>query len=224
MYPHREYLFAASLVFGGALVMTGCSQPDPTAPSAPPTSEQPAAGTAAPQDTVEVVPPQEGASTPENTPESSSESDASTSLPEVRGVNTAQLGELVEETLGKVTVLNIWATWCGPCVREMPDLVKFYNETSRDTVAFLSLSIDMESDITAAIPAFQRTHEMPFPIYVLTERNDQGLAKALRAPFEGAIPATYIYDGAGTLVKTVLGAITLAELQAIVEPLATAKP
>ena len=226
MYPFRKYFFAVSLIFGGALLMAGCSQPESAVPSAPPAPEQPAAEAPAPEATVEVVAPTEVevAPMPEAPPAPVAEAPPEAPLPEVRAVNTAQLGELVEGTLGKVTVLNIWATWCGPCVQEMPDLVKFYNETSRDTVAFLSLSIDAESEITGAIPEFQRTHKVPFPIYVLNERNDEGMTKALRVPFEGGVPATYIYDVAGKLVKSEVGAITLAELQAIVNPLLSTKP
>ena len=65
---------------------------------------------------------------------------------------------------------------------------------------------------------------MPFPVYVLNERNDEGLEKALRVPFEGGIPATYVYDATGKLVMSELGAITLAELEAIVNPLLEQKP
>jgi len=228
MHPYREYLCAASLVFGAVLLIAGCSQPEPAVPTVPPAAEQPADEVPGPDATVEVVPPLEPETppTPEMQPEAKAEPapDAEARLPEVRAVNTAQLGELVAGTLGKVTVLNIWATWCGPCVQEMPDLVKFYNETSRDTVAFLSLSIDAESEITGAIPEFQRTHQVPFPVYVLNERDDEGLKKALRAPFEGGIPATYVYDATGKLVTSELGAITLAQLQGIVNPLLATKP
>jgi thiol-disulfide isomerase/thioredoxin len=208
------------------LLMAGCSQSEPVATSGGSVSEQPAVEASTPEATVEVVAPADTETVPtsESTPAPSTTPAAEVALPPVRSVNTAQLGGLVEGTLGKITVLNIWATWCGPCVQEMPDLVKFYNETSRDSVAFLSLSIDAESEITGAIPEFQRTHSVPFPVYVLNERNDEGLEKALRVPFEGGIPATYIYDAAGKLVTSELGAITLSELQGIVNPLLSPKP
>ena len=134
-------------------------------------------------------------------------------LPEVKAVDTSQLAEIVAATTGKVTVLNVWATWCGPCVHEMPDLVSFYNESDRKKVAFVSLSIDDVAEISGAIPEFQREHKVPFPIYVLNERNDEGLTKALRGEFEGVIPVTYFYDREGNLSETVLGAVTLAEVR-----------
>lgn len=213
MYPFRDYLFAASLVFGGVLLMTGCSQPEPAAPSETPALEEPAAEATAPEATVEVVAPAEveAAPMPEAPPEAP--------LPEVRAVNTAELGEIMEKTRGKVTVLNFWATWCVPCVQEMPDFVTLYNESDPEAVALVSLSIDDATEVTGAIPEFQRTHKMPFPIYVLNERDDEALEKALRGKFSGMIPATFVYDKTGALVKMVEGPATLSELREILKPL-----
>lgn len=140
-------------------------------------------------------------------------------LPEVRAVNTAELDQIMEKTRGKVTVLNFWATWCLPCVQEMPDFVTLYNESDLESFALVSLSIDDVAEVSGAIPEFQRTHKMPFPIYVLNERNDEALLKAVRGKFNGMIPATFVYDKSGALVKMVEGSVTLAELRELLKPL-----
>jgi len=202
MYTLR--LFIPVLV-ACALLVAGCSQPDPVA-TAPTTvaEEGPAASP--------VVSP-----TPEPAPAVDSASEAP--LPEVRAVNTAELGEVLEKTRGKVTVLNFWATWCVPCVKEMPDFVTLHDESDPAQVALVSLSIDDAAEIAGAIPEFQRAHKVPFPIYVLNERDDEALLKALRGKFSGMIPATFVYDKSGALVKTVEGPVTLAELREILKPL-----
>lgn len=203
------HCYHSSLIvaFGLMLSLAGCAQPTPvtgsegnaTAAEGVAKSGQPAA------DTGEVPPKTEGT--------------VEEKLPEVLAVNTVKLGGLVERTLGKVTVLNIWATWCVPCVHEMPDLVTFYNQSDRASTAFVSVSIDDAVEITGAIPEFQRKHEVPFPIYVLNERDDDALFKALRGKFAGSIPATFLYDKSGALVKIFEGPVTLAELQEAVAPL-----
>ena len=210
MYKFR--LFIPGFV-ACALLVAGCSQPDPVAtapaPSDPPTlvaEEGPAASPIA---------------SPTTEPAPAVDSTSETPLPEVRAVNTAELGEVLEKTLGKVTVLNFWATWCVPCVKEMPDFVTLYNESDPEQVALVSLSIDDAAEVTGAIPEFQRTHKMPFPIYVLNERDDEALEKALRGKFSGMIPATFVYDKTGALVKMVEGPATLAELREILKPLLT---
>lgn len=185
----------------GALLLAGCSQPQPEV--APLTPASPAVANPA-------APAPEAASTEK--------------LPEVLAVNTAQLGGLVEKTLGKVTVVNLWATWCGPCVQEMPDLVKFYNEMDRTAIALISVSLNSEADIKDEIPKFQHAHQVPFPIYVLNETNPDGLLTALRGRFKGGIPTTFFYDKSGKLAKIVEGAIPMPVLLETVKSLVDANP
>ncbi len=137
-------------------------------------------------------------------------------LSKVTEVNAQKLGEILAENLGKTTVLNIWATWCGPCVKEMPDLVKFYNDMDKETTAFVSLSVDAAPDMETEIPAFQKDFNIPFPIYVLSGRDDEGLLKALKTEFEGAIPVTLLYRPDGSLASTALGAVTHEKLLAMI--------
>ncbi len=193
------------------LLAAGCSQPEPVATAPAPSDPLPPVAQEGPA----ASPTAEATSEPAPAGDSASE----TPLPEVRAVNTAELGEVLGKTLGKVTVLNFWATWCVPCVQEMPDFVTLYNESDPESVALVSLSIDDAADVTGAIPEFQRTHKMPFPIYVLNERDDEALEKALRGKFSGMIPATFVYDKTGVLVKMVEGPITLSELREILKPL-----
>lgn len=203
-----------------ALLVAGCSQPEPVAPQTVPSETSPPVAEEGPA----ASPTAEAPSEPEAVPAAelapaAVDAPAEAPLPEVRAVNTAELGEVIEKTLGKVTVLNFWATWCVPCVQEMPDFVTLYNESDSEAVALVSLSIDDATEVTGAIPEFQRTHKMPFPIYVLNERDDDALEKALRGKFSGMIPATFVYDKTGALVKMVDGPVTLAELREILKPL-----
>ena len=130
------------------------------------------------------------------------------------------VAKLLAEAKGKVIVLNFWATWCPPCVAEMPALVKFYNETSRDQVAFISLCANEATDLRTTVAAFQKEKALPFPIYVL---NDQGgveaLNKALQAQLSGALPSTLIYDKSGALKSTWERDTDFEELMAAIKPL-----
>lgn len=197
MYSIRLFASATALTLCAVLALAGCSKPV----QAPPEEKAP---DAVAEDSTQVGPVVE-------------------KLPEVIAVNTAQIGGLLDKTVGKVTVVNLWATWCGPCVQEMPDLVKFYNEMDREAVAFVSVSLDTEADIKEGIPNFQRTHKVPFPIFVLSEVNPEGLTKALRGSFGGGIPTTFFYDRSGTLAKTVVGAIPMEELLSTVKSLVESK-
>ena len=209
----RNLSVAPILAMGGLFALcAGCS------PSEAPAPENPAPP-GAPAGPVTIVAPGEATGS-----ESSSNDDSPEKLPEVLAVNTAQFGGLLDKTLGKVAVVNIWATWCVPCVQEMPELIKFYQEADRDSIAFLSLSIDRVEEIDGEIPKFQRAHEVPFPVFVMNERNDEGMFKALRAQFRGGIPVTFIYDKTGKMVEMHEGVVTQSKLDGIVTPLLDGTP
>jgi thiol-disulfide isomerase/thioredoxin len=139
--------------------------------------------------------------------------------PPIAAIKASELIDIMNKTRGKVTVLNIWATWCGPCVQEMPDLVTFYNETDREALEFVSLSLDEPAEIDTTVRAFQQKFKVPFPIHVLSGRDDAGMNTAIRGEFDGMIPTTYIYDKSGALVNKIMGAVPLAALREQVQPL-----
>lgn len=92
---------------------------------------------------------------------------------------------------GKVVVLNLWATWCPPCVAEMPTLAKLQSEYAGKPVAVVALSVDRADDIPKA-QAFLAKHA-PLSFY-----NDPNLkmAFALKPPAPG-MPTTVIFGPDG---------------------------
>lgn len=100
---------------------------------------------------------------------------------------------------GKALVVNLWATWCGPCVEEMPTLAKLAEETRGQNVVILPISLDRaeESD-NAKLFIGKRP---PLPFY-----NDPkfALAYAIRPSAQG-LPTTYLIDAAGKVRAHVAG-------------------
>ena len=92
---------------------------------------------------------------------------------------------------GKVIFLNMWATWCPPCIAEMPTIDKLHEEMG-DEVAFVMLSLDQNFD---KAKAFDKRKGYDLPIY--------SPASNLPAMYESnAIPTTYVIDAAGNLAWT----------------------
>ncbi len=97
----------------------------------------------------------------------------------------------LEDLKGKVIFLNFWATWCPPCIAEMPNIAQLHEEMG-DEVAFVMLSLD---DDFEKAKAFNKRKGFNLPIYAL--------ASPLPAMYESsAIPTTYVIDAAGNLALT----------------------
>ncbi len=126
---------------------------------------------------------------------------------------------LLESNRGRVVVVNIWATWCPPCVAEMPEFVNLHNSYSRQELGLVSLSADDPATIGEKVKPFVTAKGMPFPVQVLSQVDPSVLAAALKAELSGGLPVTLIYDKEGDLVKNWEEPVTLEMLKAVVDPL-----
>jgi peroxiredoxin len=99
---------------------------------------------------------------------------------------------------GRVVVLNFWATWCPPCVEEMPSLAAFAREMESAGVTVVGVSLDYDED---ALRQFIEKHEVKFPI----ARDTQQRVSAQYGTFK--YPETYIIDPDGNITDKLIGAI-----------------
>ncbi len=139
--------------------------------------------------------------------------------PPIMLADAKKITELLKAAENKVVVLNIWATYCPPCVAEMPELAAFYNKHEGKDVVFISLSADEPEDIESKIRPFQAKLNLPFPIYVLNESDPKKFMKAVKTELTGVIPATLFYDTRGNAKRVWIGALTEEKLEELLKPL-----
>ncbi|MBI2423681.1 MAG: TlpA family protein disulfide reductase [Candidatus Hydrogenedentes bacterium] len=143
---------------------------------------------------------------------------ASPELPAIKTADADKIAALLKAAEGTVVVLNMWATWCPPCVAEMPELIRFYTAWNGKGVTFISLSADEYKTLESDIRPFQKLKSLPFPIHVLQDANFEKVEKSLKTPMSGAIPTTLIYDLKGKMVKMREGEVTQKELESWIAP------
>ncbi len=146
-------------------------------------------------------------------------STAASSPAVISTVDAAKMGESIKAAHGTVTVVNLWATWCPPCVAEMPEFARFYTETKRTDVTFISVNANAPETIAGEVKPFIEKNKLPFPVSVLSNADPEAIGKATGAEVSGALPLTLIYDRAGKLQKTLEEPVTFDILTALVKPL-----
>ncbi|GAC1406353.1 MAG: hypothetical protein NVSMB64_11950 [Candidatus Velthaea sp.] len=110
---------------------------------------------------------------------------------------------------GSVVVLNLWASWCPPCVAEMPDLQRFASEYKSKGVVVLGID---QGESSRAASDFAKQRGVTFPI-LLDEEQQYG-----RAFTAIGLPTTVIVDRRGHVVQGIDGQLTPAQMRAAVAP------
>ncbi len=95
---------------------------------------------------------------------------------------------------GKVLLLDFWATWCGPCVNELPNVLKTYEKHHAKGFEIIGISLDKDEE---ALKSFIKKRNMPWP--QLFDGKGWGSKLAVKHGVN-SIPATYLLDGEGKIV------------------------
>jgi len=116
-----------------------------------------------------------------------------------------------DEWRGKVLVVNFWASWCPPCVEEMPTLDKLQQEFASKNVLFVGIGIDSPSNIRQ----FLEMTPVSYPI-VIGGLEGSSLSKQM-GNAQGALPYTIIIDAKGKATNSKLGKISEEELRKAIQ-------
>lgn len=122
-------------------------------------------------------------------------------LPDLKG-QTIRLSDF----RGKVVVLNFWASWCPPCIAEMPSLERLHRALADKGLQVLAISVDDNLD---DVVQFKEHYQLTFPILHDKAR------KASEALLTFKYPETYVVDREGNLAWKVIGPIDWVSPEAI---------
>jgi thiol-disulfide isomerase/thioredoxin len=121
-------------------------------------------------------------------------------------------GKTVKSTdfKGKVVILDFWATWCGPCVAEIPSFIELHKQYEKDGLVIIGVSVD---DGTPVVKKFIGSKKVNYPIVM---GND-----SITAAFGGVegIPTTFVIDRDGKIVSKHIGLTEKAEFEREIKPL-----
>lgn len=108
---------------------------------------------------------------------------------------------------GKPMVVNFWATWCGPCVEEMPALSALQTEVVPKHVQIVGIGIDSPSNIKE----FAAKYKITYPLFVAGMSGTE-LSKQF-GNRTGALPYTVLVSADGQIIKTYIGKLKMDELR-----------
>src|ERR1700720_4612073 len=120
-------------------------------------------------------------------------------------------------------LINFWATWCDGCREEFPDLVKIDNDYRAKGLNFVSISLDEVADIKTRVPDFLKEMKAQMTVLLLNVNDPEPAIHAVDEKWDGALPATYLYDKDGKIVFRYFGKIKPEELRSAIDKLVGGK-
>lgn len=137
---------------------------------------------------------------------------------EIKPISKIEEMELIKDTnKGNVILINFWATWCKPCVKEFPELVKLYNNYKDKGFNLIFISVDVPEDVESKVIPFLKKQGVDFVSYYNKFDKPEELINYIDKDWEGAIPSTYIYDKEGKLTTHILGSKSYEEFEKEIE-------
>lgn len=112
-------------------------------------------------------------------------------------VKLLTLNELEQRVAkGKDTtyVVNFWATWCGPCVEELPYFEKLTSENAKEPFKVVLMSLDFKSKLKTDVETFVAKHKLKSEVFVVNEMDQQKFIDRVDKNWSGALPATLIMN------------------------------
>lgn len=139
-------------------------------------------------------------------------------LPKVTQVDSVQMLALFKrnEENPKPLLVNFWATWCGPCIEEFPDLVEI-DKDYKGKIDFITITLDDLEEIETGVPRFLRQQKAEMPTYLLKTADESEAISAVYSEWQGGLPFTIFFDGKGGVAYSRQGKIVLSTMKAEIE-------
>ena len=134
-----------------------------------------------------------------------------------KAINAEEMQALLKRDGARPLLVNFWATWCDPCREEFPDLVEIDKQYRPKDLDFIAISLDDFADLKTAVPKFLREMRAKMPVYLLNVSDPEPAIKSVDPAWDGALPATFLYNQKGEVVYKHFGRVKTAELRAAIE-------
>jgi thiol-disulfide isomerase/thioredoxin len=117
-----------------------------------------------------------------------------------------------------VIVINFWATWCKPCIEELPGFEKLNENYSAKKVKVILVNLDFNSKIKSLAEPFVKNKKLQSTLWHITDTDPNAWINKVDSTWSGAIPATIIFNPSHEKIKFTEGQMTFDELEKILKP------
>jgi thiol-disulfide isomerase/thioredoxin len=125
----------------------------------------------------------------------------------------AQFRATLDAYQGKVLIVNVWATWCVPCLREIPDLLTLQAEFSAQGVVLIGVAVDEPSPGALDVERYRKRYFPTFRTYARSGSDLDELTRVLDPAWNEVVPTTYLVGRDGQIKRRIQGKRSLEQFR-----------
>jgi thiol-disulfide isomerase/thioredoxin len=137
----------------------------------------------------------------------------------VEPLSAAEFRQLLAHHQGKVILVNLWATWCAPCLKELPELVKLQEQYRDKGLQVIAVSLDESDLLDTQVKRLARERAAGLATYLQTEPAPDKFVSVLDNAWAEIMPTNYLLDRSGKVRAKLTGGKSYAEFEAALKPL-----
>lgn len=123
-------------------------------------------------------------------------------------LDTPHFDQFLTQNKGKVVLVNLWATWCKPCIKELPALEKLHQKYQDKAVKVIAISIEGAAKADSLVRPFWDKMELTMDNYIVQDNNPESFINHFDKLWLGMVPTSFIFDTNGEKVETITGTLS----------------
>ena len=131
-------------------------------------------------------------------------------------IKVPELEKILKNPEDKLFVVNLWATWCAPCVAELPAFEKTAGDYDKSKVRFLMISLDFPNQIEKQLKPFLLKNKITLDVAVMMDVDYDSWIDKVDPQWQGTIPATLIFNNKDKIRYFHSGEISETELKGLI--------
>lgn len=132
-------------------------------------------------------------------------------------VDAERVEQLIHNQSDTVHIVNFWATWCAPCVKELPDFVRLQENYRNERVSVRLISMDFRSALEPSLKPFLQRRNINLPVWLLDNTDYDSWINRIETSWQGDIPFTLIFNNYRGKKAIISGATNYQRLEQLVE-------
>lgn len=135
---------------------------------------------------------------------------------DIKQIGVPELEKILKNPENKLFVINFWATWCAPCVKELPVFENLAGKYDRNKVSFILVSLDFPSQVDKQLKPFLKKNKISLEVAHMTDLDYNSWIDKVDPSWQGNIPATLLLNNSRKVHHFYPGELDEAELRNLI--------